>query len=288
MKKKYKQSFFISAIFLSIIVLLLYFYFSQNKENTLEVNFLDVGQGDAILIKTISGQNILIDGGEDEKIIKRLSEELSWWDKKIDLIILTHPHSDHVGGLVDVLKRYEVLKVLYTGAIHNSPDYLAWLELIKEKSISLSIINHSQKILLGDDCSLEILYPISQDNISGQANLNNTSIVSRLDYRQTSFLFMGDAEKEVEEILLKIEAGKLKTDVLKIGHHGSDSSSLLGFLEIVDPVYAVIEVGKDNRFDHPSPRIIKRLERLGIKTFRTDMDGNIKFVSNGVNLWPSQ
>lgn len=99
---------------------------------------------------------------------------------------------------------------------------------------------------------------------------------------------MGDAEKEVEEILLKIEAGKLKTDVLKIGHHGSDSSSLLGFLEIVDPVYAVIEVGEDNRFDHPSPRIIKRLERLGIKTFRTDMDGNIKFVSNGVNLWPSQ
>ncbi|MCK5686003.1 MBL fold metallo-hydrolase [bacterium] len=253
------------------------------RAGQMHITYFDVGQGDAILIQTPFGQNILIDGGEDEKIIKSLSEELPWWDKRIDLMILTHPHSDHVGGLLDVLKRYDVLKILYTGAIHNSPDYIAWLKLIEEKKIDLNIINHPQKILLGDDLFLDIIYPRAQTDIDSQKNLNNTSIVAKLIYGQTSFLFMGDSEIEVEEILLE-DKNKLSADVLKLGHHGSDTSSSADFLEIVDPDYAVIEVGEANRFDHPSPRIIKRLERADIEIFRTDIDGSIQFISNGVDL----
>jgi competence protein ComEC len=282
MFKKYYKLVIIFFV-LVIIFSLLYLFLNQKKENNLEVIFLDVGQGDAILIKTPVGQNILIDGGEDKKIIKRLSEELSWWDRKIDLMILTHPHSDHVGGLVDVLQRYEVLKILYTGARHNSPDYLTWLKLIREKEVNLNIINHQQKILLADALVLDIIYPGSQDLIDNQKNLNNTSIVARLSYGKTSFLFMGDAEIETEEILLE-EQKELKADVLKIGHHGSDTSSTDNFLRMVDPDYAVIEVGEDNHFNHPSPRIIRRLERLDIKIFRTDINGSIKFISDGIDL----
>jgi len=287
-EKKYLKFFLFSISFVILASTFLYllnktFLVSLAKEKDLEVTFLDVGQGDAILIETPSGQNILIDGGEGEKIIKRLSEELDWWDKKIDLMILTHPHSDHVGGLVDVLKRYEISNILYTGAIHNSPDYIEWLKLIKEKNISLKIINHPQEINLGEYLVLDILYPESQSNIDRQSNLNNTSMVAKLIYKQNSFLFMGDAEKEVEGILLKNKE-KLKANVLKIGHHGSDTSSTNDFLQAVQAEYAIIEVGENNSFGHPSPRIIKRLERAGLKIYRTDMDASIRFVSDGNNL----
>ncbi len=289
MVKKHKPFIFIGFIF---IILFLTFFAGKNfllisqaseAKNNLEVIFLDVGQGDAILIKTPYGQNILIDGGEDEKIIKRLGEKLPWWDKRIDLMILTHPHSDHVAGLIEVLKRYKVLKVLYTGVNHNSPDYLAWLKIINEKKIDLNIINHFQKIILGENCILEILYPIDKKDIDDQTNLNNTSIVSKLSYGQISFLFMGDIEREIENVLIS-KSSKLKADVLKIGHHGSDTSSSIDFLKTVQPKYAIMEVGKDNDFGHPSSRIIKRLERQSIEIFRTDFDGSIKFISNGMYL----
>ncbi len=283
--------FFLFAVMLVIFLSSIIYFFNKNllvsfaeeKKKYLEVIFLDVGQGDATLIKTPEGQNILIDGGEDEQIIKRLGRELPWWDKKIDLMMLTHPHSDHVGGLVDVLKRYAVSKVLYTGASHSSPDYIAWLEMIKEKKISLKIINHPQKIQLGENLVLEIVFPKEQSDIDKRTNLNNSSIVAKLVYGQNSFLLTGDAEMEVERKLLA-NRDDLKADVLKVGHHGSNTSSTDIFLQAVQPSYAVIEVGENNSFGHPSPRVIKRLERRGVKIFRTDIDGSIKFTSDGVNL----
>ncbi len=288
--KKNAKLFLLIIIFATFTISIFYFFnkkslisFAEKKENFLEVTFLDVGQGDAILIETPKEQNILIDGGEGQQIIKRLGEELAWWDKKIDLMILTHPHSDHVGGLVDVLKRYTVSKVLYTGATHSSPDYIAWLEAIKEKNISLKIVNHPQKIQLGENLFLEIIFPKEQNDIDERTNLNNSSIVVKLVYGQNSFLLTGDAEMEVEKKLLANRDG-LKADVLKVGHHGSNTSSMDIFLQAVQPSYAVIEVGENNSFGHPSPRVIKRLERRGIKIFRTDINGSIKFTSDGVNL----
>lgn len=269
------------------------FYFTYSASTNLEVDFLDVGQGDAILIKTPAGQNVLIDGGSDSAVIKRLSENLSWWDKTIDLMILTHPHSDHVAGLVEVLKRYPVKKILYTGVIHDSPDYLAWLEAIRDKKIPLIIIDRPQRINLSDNCYFDILYP--QKSLLGKAvdNLNNSSIVAKLIYGETNFLFMGDAEVEVENSLVGTQnLAFLQANILKIGHHGSDTSSSQEFLETVftspllspsegERAIAVIQVGADNDFGHPNLRILKRLERLGAKTFRTDLDGTIKAWSNG-------
>lgn len=238
------------------------------------------------------GQNVLIDGGPDNTVIKRLGENLTWWDKTIDLMILSHPHSDHVAGLAEVLKRYQVRKILYTGVVHNSPDYLAWLELIRARQIPLVIIDRPQKINLGENNYLDILYPL--ESVLGREvdNLNNSSLMFKLVYGQTSFLFTGDAEIEVERLLVgtqDLPVGTqdfafLQANVLKLGHHGSDTSSSQEFLEAVNPEIAIIQVGKDNDFGHPSRRVLKRLERLGAKVFRTDLEGTIRLFSDGTQI----
>ncbi|MFA4833647.1 MAG: ComEC/Rec2 family competence protein [Patescibacteria group bacterium] len=256
------------------------FVFSYNPSRELEVSFLDVGQGDAILIKSPMGQNILIDGGPDSKVIEGLGKNLPFWDKRIDLMVLTHPHDDHVTGLIEVIERYSVKKIVYTGVIHDAPNYLEWLGKIRERKIPLVIIDRPQKIVLGDDCYLEIISP--RKSLLGREtdNLNNSSIVAKLVYGQTKFLLAGDAEIEVEKELLS-GGGDLSAQVLKAGHHSSDTSSSEDFLEAVSPQIAVIQVGKDNDFGHPNLRILKRLERIGAKVFRTDVDETIKLVSDG-------
>ncbi len=261
----------------------LFWLYWQPAKN-LEVDFLDVGQGDAELIKTPAGQNILIDGGPDSSVIRRLGENLAWWDKKIDLMILTHPHDDHVTGLIDVLKRYRVKQILYTGVVHNAPNYLSWLEQVRDRKIKMVIIDRPQTISLANNCQLQIIYPLNSFLDRTMNNLNNSSIVMKLVYGQSSFLFLGDMEKEVEQELLtdKID---LAAEVLKVAHHGSDTSSSQDFLEAVKPEFSVIEVGKDNDFGHPSLRVIKRLERVGAKVMRTDRDGTVKLISDGEKIF---
>ena len=266
----------IAAVLLTVLI----FGLSYSPPEELEVDFLDVGQGDAILIKSPFGQNILIDGGPDSKVIEGLGKNLPFWDKRIDLMVLTHPHDDHVTGLIEVIKRYSVKKILYTGVIHSAPNYLAWLAVIRERKIPLVIIDRPQKIVLGDDCYMEIIYPRKNFLAQETDNLNNSSIVARLVYGQTKFLLMGDAEIEVEKELLA-DGADLSAQVLKVGHHGSDTSSGEEFLKAVSPQIAAIQVGKDNDFGHPSLRILKRLERAGAEILRTDKNGTIKLVSDG-------
>jgi len=273
-RKLYKIliTFAIIGIFLALPV----FWNASSAENKLEIAFLDVGQGDASLIKTPFGQNILIDGGADYKVIEELEKELPWWDRTIDLMVLTHPHDDHVAGLIFVLERYDVKKILYTGVVHSAPAYLEWLKIIKAKNIPLIIIDRPQKIIFGDSCFLDIIYP--RQSLLGKSvnNLNNSSIITELDCENKTILFMGDAEIEVEEELIKTE-NLNSVEILKVGHHGSNTSSHQEFLELVNPKKAIISVGKDNKFGHPGRRIIKRLERLGAEVLRTDLDGTIRF-----------
>ncbi|MDO9399303.1 MAG: MBL fold metallo-hydrolase [bacterium] len=274
----------ILLIFIVLILLfLVFFWFYYQSNSKLEVNFLDVGQGDAILIKAPAGQNILIDGGPDRKIIKRLGENLNWWDKQIDLMILTHPHDDHASGLIEVIKRYRVKEIAYSGVVHNSPNYLVWLKLVQEQKIKLTIIDRPQTVKLSDNCRLEMIYP--QTSLLGQEveNLNNSSMAIRLVYGKTKFLFVGDLEELIEKELLNSKID-LTANVLKVGHHGSDTSSSQVFLEKIKPQLAIISVGLKNDFGHPSLRIIKRLERLGIKVLRTDQLGTIKLISDQFGL----
>jgi competence protein ComEC len=203
-------------------------YDDINRDSSLQVHFLDVGQGDAILIQTPYEQNILIDGGPDSSVLYGIGKVLPFYDHEIDIMILTHPHSDHVAGLIDVLKKYDVKKIYYTGVIHTTPDYISWLEEIKSQKIPLEIIKEPKVLNLGQDLTLEFLYPLKSYAFTRVKELNNTSIVNKLVYGNTSFLLTGDAEAEVEEELLHLGVD-LSADVFKAGHHGSTSSSTQEF-----------------------------------------------------------
>jgi len=268
----------------AVVVAIPLFWLTYNAPRNLEVNFLDVGQGDAVLIKTPGGQNVLIDGGPDKTVIKRLGENLPWWDKQIDLMILTHPHDDHVTGLIEVLKRYRVKRILYTGATHNAPNYLTWLKTVRDKEVPLTIVDKARTVALSQSVKLEILYPEKSLLNKTLADLNDSSIVLQLIYGQNKFLLTGDAGLAVEKALLASGAD-LAADVLKVGHHGSEYSTSQEFLDKVKPRLAVIMVGKDNDFGHPNLRIIKRLERAGARIFRTDGVGTVKLKSDGMKVW---
>ncbi len=284
MEKQAKKFFqLLSGLLLIFFFLLALTVNSQKDRTNLEVDFLDVGQGDAILIKTPYEQNILIDGGPDNSILPELGRNLAFFDKDLDLVVLTHPHDDHVAGLVEILRRYKVKKVLLTGVLHTAPDYLAFLDEIEKQNIKIEIANSQRDIVLGDDLVLKILYPWSDLQEQKFENLNNTSIVAKLVYKNNSFLFTGDAEKEVEDELIQSDMD-LSAQVLKVGHHGSKTSSSQEFLDKVNPQFAIISVGQDNKFGHPDLRTINTLGKSKIEILQTDLLGTIKFIADGENL----
>lgn len=284
MDKQAKNFFkYLSSLLVIVFFLIGFVVQSQDDRQNLEVCFLDIGQGDAILIKTPYEQNILIDGGPDNTILAQLGQNLAFFDKELDLVILTHPHSDHVAGLINVLRRYEVKKILLTGVLHNSPDYMTFLDEIRKQNISTEIIKAQQDIDLGEQLVLKIIYPWSDLRDKQVEELNNTSIVTQLIYKNNSFLLTGDAEIPVEQELLASDT-YLRSQVLKVGHHGSKSSTSQEFLDAVKPQYAVIQCGQDNDFGHPHLRTIKRLEDNNIQILRNDLLGTIIFIADGQNL----
>lgn len=272
----FKLKYIFYILLITIILFGLFYY--QNFDNKLKIYVLDVGQGDSILIKTPNKQNILIDGGPDNKVLAQLGKQMSFYERNIDILILTHPHSDHVVGLNEILKRYQIKSIYITGVIHTSPDYLEFLKLIKEKNIVF--VDQKFNIDLGEELALNVLYPFYDFKNKKVENLNNTSIVCQLEYKDFKTLLMGDAEIEVEEDLIRNNID-LESDILKIGHHGSSTSSSQEFLETVNPKIAVISVGQDNKFNHPSLRTINRLKKMGIEIFRTDYLGTIIIKSDG-------
>lgn len=282
LKNNIKKIIFVFIGILAIVLVLIGPIIWENEFNkNLKVIFLDVGQGDSILIKTPNKQNILIDGGPDNKVLYGLGKNIPFYRRKIDLMILTHSDFDHITGLIEVLKRYKVKEIFYNGLYDNSPEFQEWLKTIKEKNISLEAIMADKEINLGNNLILKDIFPFESSIVD--SNNNNTSLVNKLIYKKISFLFTGDLEEEGEaELINKKE--DLKNDVLKIGHHGSKNSTSQNFLEKVLPKYAIISVGK-NKFGHPSLRILSRLKRLGVNILRTDINGEIRMESDGNGLW---
>lgn len=252
----------------------------KSTTDLLRVEFLDVGQGDSIYIRTPEKQDILIDAGPDAKVIEELGKAMPFFDNEIDAAILTHPHADHVTGFIEVLKRYKIDKIYYTGVLHTSGVYLEFLRLIEQQKIPLIIVGAGENIELAGTAKLKILSPAP--NLVGQKveDLNDSSIVSQLVFGKTKFLFMGDAGASIENLLL-VQGLDLSADILKIGHHGSKFASSEKFLQAVVPKFVVITCGKNNNFNFPHPRILSRLERLGAQIFRTDLRGTIIAISDG-------
>jgi len=268
------------SLFLVNILLLILFRFVFVDQG-LKIYFFDVGQGDAAYIRTPAGQDILIDGGPSDRILSKLGEAMPFYDRTIDIVILTHPHSDHVMGLLSVLKHYQVNQVYLTGALHSSYEYLEFLELLaQDKKIKKIKIDHQFSLDLLEDLKLEFLYPdfdVADDTEHQfiQDNLNNTSVVNQLVYKDKKILFTGDIEQRVEKYLLDKNIIKDTVNILKVAHHGADTSSTKEFLAKTSPDLAVISVGAENRFGHPAKLVLESLKNQKITIKRTDQDSNV-------------
>jgi competence protein ComEC len=272
---------------LLIVAILVWSAALTQPDGKLHVSFLDVGQGDAILIQTPNGQDVLIDGGPDShKINLELSEQLSFWDRTIDLVVCTQPHADHVTGLIDVLQRYKVGQVLDPGVPYDSAIYQEWLRLIQIKKIDYVIAGAEQEIDLGNGIKMEVLNPPESLWEGTSDDVDNNGMVLRLSWDKISFLFTADIREEIEFELVG-QRVHLSSTVLKVAHHGSDTSTSQQFLSVVDSEVAVICVGANNSFGHPSPEAVERLANtLGEDNiYRTDEDGTIEFVTDGETLW---
>lgn len=248
----------------------------------LQVYFFDVGQGDSIFIEAKDGTQILIDGGPTNKILPLLGGVMPFYDHSIDAIILTHPHADHVTGLIEVLKRYNVGEVIESGVGYNTAEAKEFENLVSEKHIKKIIIQKPVKLTFFKTAALNFLFPDRSFNGQILKNVHDSALVSELDFEGKKILLMADAEKNLERYL--IQKGVLgDVDVLKAGHHGSKTSSNDFFLKVVKPEYAVISVGARNRYGHPHQQTLSNLEAIGAKIFRTDIDGTIVLnINNGL------
>jgi competence protein ComEC len=259
-------------------------------DDELHVSFLDVGQGDAILIQK-GNQQVLIDGGpSSQDVTLGLGDRMPFWDRTIELVVLTHPHSDHLTGLVEVLKRYKVEQVLYPDLDYESPLYDEWDELVNEKGIPCTIAQTGQEIDLGDGIMISVLNPQASPLTGTESDTDNNGVVLRLTMGGVSFLLAADIGWEAEFELIA-ERDDLASTVLKVAHHGSDTSTTLEFLAAANLQVAVISVG-ENSFGHPSNEVIKRLEdKLGAENVYLTYDATtgerhtIEFITDGERLW---
>ena len=271
---------------LLVVTILIWTATITASDNRLHAYVLDIGQGDSILIQK-KNQQILIDGGPGSKeVISELGSKMPFWDRTIELLVLTHPDSDHITGLIEVLQRYKVQKVLTSGQEHDSDLYREWRKLIEEKEVERIIAVAGQEVIMDGGLSLEILHPNGNMVEKGITDLNSNSVVMRLEYDKFSLLLTGDIGVEAEEFILDRNC-KLKSTVLKVAHHGSDTSTSPEFLAQVRPMFAAISAGVDNKFGHPKEEVVKRLEESvgddGV--YVTAEDGTIEFVTDGKKLW---
>jgi len=285
LKEKQSTKFLLIFIFFLIVLNLFGWFvvFNLTKNHFLEINFLDVGQGDSIFIETPNNYQILIDGGPSPNdLIENLSKLMPFYDRSIDLIILTHPEKDHITGLLEALKRYKIKNILWTGIIKDTSEWNEWNNLIKKEKSYIKIAEAGQKIIFDNLIYFTVLYPF--EDLEGQIfnDSNDTSIVGKLVFKNNSFLFTGDIGKSVEKKLVDKNI-EIDSDVLKIAHHGSKNSTSIEFLEKVSPEIAVIQVGKNN-YGHPNNEVLARLEQFDITTLRNDKNGDIKIISLGNNL----
>jgi competence protein ComEC len=272
---------------LLIATILVWVAFLNMPDDKLHISILDVGQGDAILIQTPNRQDILIDGGPSPQAIGlELGRKLPFWDRTIDLVILTQPQADHVAGLIEVLQKYKVQQAIEPGIAYSSATYQQWLKLVSDNEIKCETGNAGQEINLGDGIKIEVIHPSSPLLQDTSDDIDNNGMVLRLSWNKVSFLFTADIGREAEWYLIAQRAN-LKSTVLKVAHHGSQTSTSPQFLAVVNPEVAAISVGASNRFGLPNSEILDRLtERIGSnRVYLTSVHGTIEFVTDGNSLW---
>lgn len=249
------------------------------RHHVLMVTFLDVGQGDAVFIQAPNGNQLLYDAGPPSgSVLRGLGAVMPFYDHSIDVAILSHPDMDHIGGFLDVLRRFDVDLVMEPGATSKNGVYEGVEAAIKTEGAIHLFAKKGMRIDMGDGVAIDILYP---DRDTTTMETNSASIVMRLHYGGTSFLFSGDLPQTMEEYVVAQEGSGLHADVLKLGHHGSRTSSSLLWLAAVHPSIAVISAGLHNRYGHPHKEVLEALAEFGIPALKTYEEGTIIFESDG-------
>jgi competence protein ComEC len=271
-----------TIIFLLIISnIVVWVLVSQHREGKLKVSFLDIGQGDAIFVETPSHKHLLLDGGPNKKVLTEIGKLMPFGTKRIDIMIESHPDKDHIGGLPEVVSRYDVGVFLEPGVeSENSIDD----ELHKrftDKSVQTLLARRGQVINFGDGVKLIILFP-NQDVSKWETN--DASIVAKLVYGEESFLLTGDSTMKAENILMSLDKKILNSEVLKAGHHGSKTSTSLAYAQAVSPTYAIISAGKDNSYGHPHQVTLDTLNKIGAQILSTIDLGTITFETDGQTM----
>jgi competence protein ComEC len=249
--------------------------------DVLRVWFLDVGQGDAILIEAPNGNEVLIDGGKGPAVLEQLGRVLPFTDRSIDVVLATHPDMDHIGGLPAVFARYDVGMFIESGVRDDGADNTALHAAVEAEGLTPVLARRGMRFVLDKGVVLEVLFP---DREVSEVDPNDGSIVARLTYGDTSFMFTGDSPVKMEHYLDGVYGPALASDVLKLGHHGSRTSTSDEWLGYVDPAYGVISVGCDNSYGHPHPEVLERLARFGVQALSTCARGTIEFTSDGATL----
>ena len=282
--RKYLPHILLIFLFIFTISIWFFLYKSNNQNDYLKVVFLNVGQGDAIYIEAPNGKQMLIDGGPDAKLLSSLAEVMPFADRSIDMIIATHPDMDHIGGFPLLIDNYKITSIIENGAISDSKIFSSLEEKISKKKINKIIARRGMHIIIDEkkNIYLDIIFP---DHDISNLDSNDGSIVTKLIYGDNSFMFTGDASIYTENLIEWNEKEiTLQSDVLKLGHHGSRTSSSILWLEKVNPEVAIISAGKNNKYGHPHKEILERLSTLHIPYLSTYEKGNIIFKSDGVKL----
>jgi competence protein ComEC len=270
-----------------LVAVLLAVTIASRPDGRLHLTVLDIGQGDAILVEAPSGGTMLIDGGPDPELtLRRIGANLPFFARRIDLLVLSHPHQDHVAGLVDVLDRFRVGAVLHAGIPFGNPAYGRLLTGAATTGVRVAVLRAGQAIDLGGGTLARVLYPTQADADAPlpEGDINNGSVVLRLELGGFAALLTGDAEAPIESVLAS--RGLLDAvDVLKVGHHGSNSSTTPGLVDAIQPSVAIISAGVGNEYGHPAPETLAALAtHRGISVFRTDLQGDVEVVTDGTTL----
>lgn len=265
-------------IYLVIIIILFLFFWYKNSSKLLphfQVVFLDVGQGDSSLIITPQRKVILIDGGPDQKVLKELGRFLCFWNKKIDLLVVTHPHDDHFIGLIEVLRRYQVEKILIDHDLVSSEAWRTLVGIIKADRKIIISPKQGQEFDFGGGCLLSVLSAhnkIREDE-------NDYSIITKFSCLGKNVLLAGDASYKVEKELIT-SGVDLRADIFKASHHGSKTSNSKSFVAAISPNLTVISVGIDNKFKHPNLDVLETFKKMSVDIYQTALDGSKSFLAN--------
>jgi competence protein ComEC len=249
----------------------------------LRIDFISVGQGDAALVTSPTGKTVLVDGGPREGARELLAFLRDHRVTSLDLIVLTHRHADHLGGLAAVIRAMNVRLFMDSTFRHPSPAYEALMEALADRAVPVRTAERGRRIDLGGGAQITLLSPPEPPITGSRSDVNSNSVVMRLDYRQVGVLFTGDAEAVTENWLLRSGAS-LRANVLKVGHHGSRYSSTVRFLTAVHPSIAVISAGAGNDYGHPAPATLRHLAEQTARVYRTDLDGNITVETDGERI----